>query len=335
MMLRQKRNVLIAYLCAMAETGTDIVRAAQLLKEGRLVAIPTETVYGLAANALNEKAVLAIFEAKKRPHFDPLIIHVPTVESAAKYALLNDPQLTRLAHAFWPGPLTLLLPKKQLVPDLVTSGLNRVAVRVPAHSLTQQLLGLIDFPLAAPSANPFGYVSPTEASHVNAQLGQEVDYIVDGGSCSVGLESTIAGMENGELCVYRLGGLTQEQLEEVAGPVKLLLNNSSNPSAPGQLKSHYAPRKPLFVGELRDLETQFEGKKRAALCYGKQNDLQSELIFNLSEAANLNEAAINLFRFMRLADESDAEVVLCQPLPEKGLGRAMNDRLKRAAVKTA
>jgi len=335
MMLRQKRNVLIAYLCAMAETGTDIVRAAQLLKEGRLVAIPTETVYGLAANALNEKAVLAIFEAKKRPHFDPLIIHVPTVESAAKYALLNDPQLTRLAHAFWPGPLTLLLPKKQLVPDLVTSGLNRVAVRVPAHPLTQQLLGLIDFPLAAPSANPFGYVSPTEASHVNAQLGQEVDYIVDGGSCSVGLESTIAGMENGELCVYRLGGLTQEQLEEVAGPVKLLLNNSSNPSAPGQLKSHYAPRKPLFVGELQDLETQFEGKKRAVLCYGKQNDLQSELVFNLSEAANLNEAAINLFRFMRLADESDAEVVLCQPLPEKGLGRAMNDRLKRAAVKTA
>lgn len=335
MMLRQKRNVLIAYLCAMAETGTDIARAAQLLKEGRLVAIPTETVYGLAANALNEKAVLAIFEAKKRPHFDPLIIHVPTVESAAKYALLNDPQLTRLAHAFWPGPLTLLLPKKQLVPDLVTSGLNRVAVRVPAHPLTQQLLGLIDFPLAAPSANPFGYVSPTEAHHVNAQLGQEVDYIVDGGSCSVGLESTIAGMENGELCVYRLGGLTQEQLEEVAGPVKLLLNNSSNPSAPGQLKSHYAPRKPLFVGELRDLETQFEGKKRAVLCYGKQNDLQSELVFNLSEAASLYEAAINLFRFMRLADESDAEVVLCQPLPEKGLGRAMNDRLKRAAVKTA
>jgi L-threonylcarbamoyladenylate synthase len=171
-----------------AEIGKNIDFVADLLLKGKLVAIPTETVYGLAANALNEKAVLSIFEAKQRPFFDPLIIHLADIESVCEYAELKDERLKKLAKTFWPGPLTLLLPKKDNVPDIVTSGLERVAVRIPNHTLTLELLKKINIPLAAPSANPFGYVSPTEPDHVNDQLGDKIDYILDGGICNIGLE---------------------------------------------------------------------------------------------------------------------------------------------------
>lgn len=317
----------------MAETGKNTDLAAKYLLDGKLVAIPTETVYGLAANALNPDAVLSVFDAKKRPHFDPLIIHVTDTAMASEYALFNDDRLHLLAQKFWPGPLTLLLPKKDIIPDLVTSGLNRVAVRIPDHALTMQLLQTIKLPLAAPSANPFGYVSPTEPRHVEKQLGDKIAYILDGGVCKVGLESTIVGLEDEKICVYRLGGLAIEDIEKITGTVELRVNHSSNPSAPGQLKSHYAPRKPLYFGDSELLLQKFDSKKCALISFGAiPKSIDTHLIYNLSATGNLNEAAINLFRFLREADESDAEIVICQKLPETGLGRAINDRLTRASV---
>lgn len=316
----------------MAEIGKNTDRAAELLLAGKLVAIPTETVYGLAANALNETAILSVFEAKQRPFFDPLIIHVPSLEAAENYAVFNDERLLKLAQTFWPGPLTLLLPKKDLIPDVVTSGLKEVAVRVPDHALTLQLLEKINVPLAAPSANPFSYVSPTEPSHVEKQLGSKIDYILDGGKCSVGLESTIVGIENNAVCVFRLGGLAVEEIEKIIGPVQLSINHSSNPKAPGQLKSHYAPKKKLLVGDLKSLIETHTGKRIAILCFGEEKySDRNFLIYNLSPNKDLNRAALNLFKFLRLADDSDADLVICETLPEIGLGRAINDRLRRAS----
>jgi L-threonylcarbamoyladenylate synthase len=319
----------------MAETGSNLDQAAALLMSGRLVAIPTETVYGLAANALNETAVLNIFKAKERPFFDPLIIHVHSLEAAGKYAVFHDARLEALARAFWPGPLTLLLPKKDLIPAIVTSGLAQVAVRVPRHPLCLELLKKTDLPLAAPSANPFGYVSPTEPAHVERQLGGRIDYILDGGPASVGIESTIVGVEDGQVCVFRLGGLAVEELEKICGPVTLRINHSSDPKAPGQLKNHYAPRKPLFTGQRDTLLKAHASRKIALIGFGPglPEPQAALLVFNLSETGDLTEAALNLFRFLRQADESEAEVVICELLPEQGLGRAINDRLKRAAVK--
>lgn len=318
----------------MAEIGKNTNYAADLLLKGQLVAIPTETVYGLAANALDEKAVLSIFEAKQRPFFDPLIIHVSSLEAAKVYAKFVDERLEKLATTFWPGPLTLLLPKKEIVPALVTSGLEQVAVRVPNHPLTLELLHKINFPLAAPSANPFGYVSPTEPMHVEKQLGDKIKYILDGGYASVGIESTIVGNEDGLLCVFRLGGLAIEEIEKVVGKVELRMNHSSNPKAPGQLKNHYSPKKPLFIGDLQELTNKYEGKSISVICFGEEIITHSSVeIFNLSKSKNLNEAALNLFKFLRLADESESELVVCEYLPEEGLGKAINDRLKRAAAK--
>jgi L-threonylcarbamoyladenylate synthase len=317
----------------MAQKGTSISKAVELLSSGELVAIPTETVYGLAANALDQKAVLQIFSAKQRPFFDPLIVHVASFDEAKKYAEFNDARLTDLAKKFWPGPLTILLPKKDLLPDLVTSGLSRVGIRVPGHDLSLQLLRVLPFPLAAPSANPFGYVSPTEPQHVEDQLGEKVSYILDGGASRVGLESTIVGIENDELCVYRLGGLEIEKIEKLAGPVRLALNTSSDPKAPGQLKNHYAPRTPLEVGDIDSLLAKYKGKKIALLSMGeKKYDAEHIISFNLSPRSDLNEAAVNLFKFLRLADQSAAEIVIAEKVKDEGLGAAINDRLKRAAA---
>lgn len=245
----------------MAEIGKDIKKSAALLTEGQLVAIPTETVYGLAGNALDENAVLQIFKAKNRPKFDPLIVHLPGIEQIHNYVEFIPDELKALAEAFWPGPLTLLLPKKSIIPDLVTSGLGKVGVRVPNHPLTRSLLDLVDFPLAAPSANPFGYISPTSASHVAHHLGDKLSYILDGGSCDVGLESTIVGMEQGQVIIYRLGGISVSEIEKLVGNVLILPQSSSNPQSPGMLKSHYAPRKPMVLGNLDELMQQYQNEK--------------------------------------------------------------------------
>ena len=325
----EKPNIVYLHI---AQIGNNIKQATQLLTQGKLVAIPTETVYGLAANALNEKAVLAVFEAKQRPQFDPLIIHLPSINKVELYADWNDERLRKLAEKFWPGPLTILFPKKNLIPGIVTSGLSQVAIRVPNHPLTLELLNKINFPLAAPSANPFGYISPTSAEHVNKQLGNKIDYILDGGECAVGLESTIVGLEDGKICVYRLGGLPIEEIEKIIGKVELKINSSSNPKVPGQLKSHYAPSKPFLLGNIEELITANKNKKIAVICFGENNFTGDNLIiYNLSQSKSLNEAALNLFKFLREADESDADLIIAQNLPDEGLGKAINDRLKRAA----
>lgn len=322
------------YLCAMSIIGTDIILAKKALEAAQLVGIPTETVYGLAANALNEQAVLSVFSAKNRPFFDPLIVHIAGIEQLGLYTEAVDPRLLRLAESFWPGPLTLLLPKKEIVPGIVTSGLPRVAIRVPNHPLSLALLKNLSFPLAAPSANPFGYVSPTTAQHVQAQMGDKVAYILDGGACEVGLESTIVGLEENKLCVYRLGGLSIEAIEQVAGKVEMALNVSSDPRAPGQLKNHYAPRKPLYLGDVTRLAKEHAGKKIALIEFGKHSySFHIQARFQLSETENLQEAALNLFSALRLADESDADIVLVSPVAEQDLGRAINDRLRRASVR--
>lgn len=319
----------------MSLIGKNITFAAELLRQHQLVGIPTETVYGLAGNALSEQAILSIFEVKQRPFFDPLILHVSSIEKVEQYAVWNDERLKKLAGHIWPGPLTVLLPKKSNVPDLITAGSALVAVRVPKQSLTLQLLNELDFPLAAPSANPFGYISPTSAIHVEKQLGGKIGYILNGGDCEVGLESTIVGIENGLVCVYRLGGLSVMDIEKIIGDVHLQLNQSSNPKAPGQLKSHYAPRKPIV--EASEFEYKKQANKRIGyLGFGALPayfNSGKEVHYNLSEKSDLKEAAINLFRYLRLLDDSEVDVILAERVPEEGLGLAINDRLKRAMAK--
>ncbi|MBI3519077.1 MAG: threonylcarbamoyl-AMP synthase [Bacteroidetes bacterium] len=317
----------------MAEIGKDILKAKDYLEKGQLVAIPTETVYGLAANALDAIAAAKIFEAKERPTFDPLIVHTHSLQEVYHFATVIHPSLLTLAETYWPGPLTLLLPKKAIIPDLVTSGLDRVAVRIPDHPLTLQLLAQLAFPLAAPSANPFGYISPTTAEHVYKQLGYKIPYILDGGPCAVGLESTIVGEENGEIIIYRLGGLSIDDIEAVVGKVTVQLNQSSNPKAPGQLKSHYAPKKPVYIGDVNELLQEHQNKRVGVLVFGETDvSKNNTLIKNLSPSKNYREAAANLFSFLRELDESDVDMIIGEFLPETNLGLAINDRLKRAAA---
>jgi L-threonylcarbamoyladenylate synthase len=319
----------------MAVINQDIQVAKELLNAQELVAIPTETVYGLAANALSVDAVMKIFEVKNRPTFDPLIIHVPSIDAAHQYVEAFPEALLKLAKRFWPGPLTLLLPKKEIIPDLVTSGLETVAVRVPAHPLTLQLLASLPFPLAAPSANPFGYISPTQPEHVQNQLGDKIGLILDGGECQVGLESTIVGIENGVITVYRLGGLSIGEIEAEVGKVQVLSHSSSNPKSPGMLKSHYSPLKPLIIGDLSKLiaSYQAQGKSFGVLSFCHEHaGLSDSKQIVLSKTSSFAEAAKKLFASLRTLDSQDVSVILTELLPEEGLGRAINDRLKRAAA---
>jgi L-threonylcarbamoyladenylate synthase len=320
----------------MAEITQDIARVAAALRNGQLAAIPTETVYGLSGNALDQRAVAGIFEAKQRPSFDPLIMHLPDIRAASRYVTSFPDVLQTLAERFWPGPLTLLLPRTPVVPDLVTSGLPRVALRVPSHPVALALLQQLDFPLAAPSANPFGYISPTSAAHVQAQLGDRIPLILDGGPCSVGIESTIVGMEDGSPCIYRLGGLAIDDIETVAGPVKIQAHSSSRPAAPGLLEQHYAPATPFLVGDRTALARDYlaQGLRVAALGYQAPiADVPEQDQRLLSPAGDLREAASNLFAALREMDALGADVIVAELLPEQGLGLAINDRLRRAAAR--
>lgn len=318
----------------MAEIGKDISKAKELLERGELVAIPTETVYGLAGNALNVAAIAKIFATKNRPHFDPLIVHVSHFNSINSFASAIPEKAKQLAQEFLPGPLTLLLKRKKIIPDLVTSGLETVGIRCPNHELTLNLLKELSYPLAAPSANPFGYISPTKASHVNDQLGDKIKYILDGGDCEVGIESTIVGFENDKAIIYRLGGLSIEKIESVIGEVEIHLNSSSNPKAPGQLKSHYAPTKNLLVGNLDSLAKAHRGKKIGILSFKKIiPDFPITNQKQLSPTGDLMIAAQNLFAHLRKLDQLDIEFIIAEEVPDIGLGRAINDRLQRASVR--
>jgi L-threonylcarbamoyladenylate synthase len=321
----------------MAAIGTNITVAKELLEAGQLVAIPTETVYGLAANALNDDAVLKIFEAKNRPQFDPLIVHSDTVEKINSFVTDFPQKAQQLAQAFWPGPLTLLLPKKSIISDLVTSGLDTVAVRIPNHRLTLDLLAQLPFPLAAPSANPFGYISPTSAQHVQNQLDTKLDYILDGGECTVGIESTIVGFDGAEAIIYRLGGISVEAIEAVIGKVSVQSHSSSNPKAPGMLKSHYAPRKSLVIrsaeaGQWSVVSGQWS-LSVGFLAFRQPSPLlpiENQRI--LSPSGDFGEAAKNLFAYLRQLDDLDIDLIYAELLPEENIGRAINDRIRRAAA---
>ena len=314
------------------EIGTDIERAATLIHQGGLVAIPTETVYGLAANALDPVAVTRIFEAKERPFFDPLIVHVADVSWLSRIVTEFPLQARQLAERFWPGPLTLVLPKTSVVPDLVTSGLDQVGVRIPHHPMALALLNACLVPLAAPSANLFGRISPTTAAHVAEQLSDRIDYILDGGPCTVGVESTVVRLLPGP-SLLRPGGIAFEDLTAVVGPVTVLASTdqpSDLPqSAPGMLPQHYAPRTRLIVES---------GQGRANHGrWGRLNFREAKQGFPiadqevLSPAGDLKEAAMNFFAALRRLDALGLDGIIAESFPETGLGRALNDRLRRAA----
>ncbi len=319
----------------MAEIGLDVALAASLLKQERVVAIPTETVYGLAGNALSARALAQIYTVKNRPSFNPLIMHSSALERLAPY-LKNVPALAhQLAHQFWPGPLTLLLEKTALVPDMVTAGSARVAVRVPRHSLTQQLLAALNFPLAAPSANPSGYVSPTTTAHVAEQLGEKIPYILDGGPCTVGVESTIIGFENGRVVVYRWGGVTQEELQQCVGAATPVVFHTTNAAtlAPGMLASHYAPRQPVVVGDLADLLNRYPVDQVGLLTFcDTYPQVAAQRQVALSPNADLAEAAQRLFAALRYLEKLPVSHILAETVPNRGIGKAINDRLRRAAA---
>ena len=319
----------------MAEIGKDIHRAKAVLDAGGLVAIPTETVYGLAGNALDEEVVAKIFEAKNRPSFDPLIVHTDSLEKIRSFTKSIPTQAEQLASKFWPGPITLLVEKQALVPDLTTSGLNSVACRVPEHQLTLKLLSTLDYPLAAPSANPFGYVSPTSAQHVNDQLGDKVDYILDGES-QVGIESTIISFIDERPKVLRLGGLSVEDIEGEIGQVDVALHSSSKPSAPGMLKSHYAPRKTIVLLNEVKLHDITDYSEFGAIMFQQQiAELPNDNQLVLSKSGDVKEAAKNLFKFLReLDNRSHIQTIFTEYVPNEGLGRALNDRIKRATTKS-
>ena len=314
----------------MAETGTDISIARGLLQKGDLVAVPTETVYGLAGNALDVDSVARIFEVKNRPSFDPLIVHIYDFSQLSKYVMNVPPQAERLAKHFWPGAITLLLRKRSIIPDLVTSGLDTVGVRCPKHPMTQNLLKTLDFPLAAPSANPFGFVSPTKASHVIEQLGAKIKYVLDGGPSAIGIESTIVGFDNNKTIVHRLGGISVEEIEEVVGDVEVITSPTALKS-PGQLKSHYSPSKKMFVADLTKAVEMVDLERVAILSFKDDYKTAHQVI--LSPTGDLIEAAKNLFDALRRLDKMPVDLIIAELVPEEGIGRAVNDRLRRASAK--
>jgi L-threonylcarbamoyladenylate synthase len=312
----------------LAPGAAGIARAAELLRGGRLVAFPTETVYGLGADARNGRAVAGIFEAKGRPRFNPLIVHVTGLAAAARLVELRR-AARRLAQAFWPGPLTLVAPMRADagIADLVTAGLPTLAVRVPAHPLARALLEAFGGPVAAPSANPSGQVSPTTAAHVIKALGGRIAGILDGGACPVGLESTIVGFDGDRPVLLRPGGLAVEAIEQALG-CKVSLEHGDTITAPGQLTSHYAPgaRLRLHVAQPEPGE--------AWLGFGPDPSGITGPTLNLSPGGDLTEAAANLFAHLRALDAmlKEGGTVAVASVPEHGLGRAINDRLARAAA---
>jgi L-threonylcarbamoyladenylate synthase len=312
-------------------TATDeaIRRAGGALVRGEIVAFPTETVYGLGANALYGAAVAKVFAAKARPRFNPLIVHVRGLEEAERYAVFND-TARRLAEAFWPGPLTLVLRRRAPCPiaDLVSAGLDTVALRTPAHKVARALLEAAKLPIAAPSANRFGCLSPTTADHVEAELDGIPHMILDGGPCPLGIESTVLGTAGDNVTLLRAGSLLREAIEETLGQ-KLAAAKSDVPIvSPGRLESHYAPRTPLRL----DASQPRDGE--ALLAFGPKAPAFDGPMLNLSPRGDLNEAAANFFASLRALDAAGASAIAIMPIPGHGPGEAINDRLRRAAAET-
>lgn len=305
-----------------AVNASEIAQAARILRDGGLVAFPTETVYGLGADATSDRAVARVYEAKGRPSFNPLIVHVPDLAAAEKLGEFAE-DARRLAATFWPGPLTIVVPRRKECPVsmLASAGLPSLALRVPAHLIAQALLKAVDRPVVAPSANPSGRMSPTTAAHVRVGLGGKVDFILDGGPCAVGVESTIVGFLGDAPEFLRPGGIAREEIERVMGHKLAKARATDTPVAPGQLESHYAPHAQLRL----DAETPRPGE--IYLGFGERDGER-----NLSRSGDLVEAAANLFRMLHELDETGAKSIAVAPIPHQGLGEAINDRLRRAAA---
>lgn len=309
-------------------TPQGLARAGEALRDGDLVAFPTETVYGLGGDATNDRAVAAIFAAKGRPQFNPLIVHVPDLEAGQAVAVFDD-RAVELAQQFWPGPLTLVLPRR---PEaglslLVSAGLDSVAVRVPNHPVGQALLKAAGRPIAAPSANRSGAVSPTTPHHVIESLGDRIRMVVAGGKCPVGLESTVLDLTGAVPVLLRPGAVLREEIEQLIGPIQISAGDPTAPKSPGQLESHYAPNAAVRLNA-----TSAEDDE-AFLTFGPDRFMRGgKARLNLSPQGDLNEAAANLFAHLRQLDQEGARAIAVMPIPDEGLGVAINDRLRRAAA---
>ncbi|WP_339730140.1 L-threonylcarbamoyladenylate synthase [uncultured Gimesia sp.] len=321
------------------EITRDIGAGADLIRQGELVAFATETVYGLGANALNPEAVARIFEVKQRPHFDPLIVHISNIQYLDELTYGLTEQARKLAEQFWPGPLTLVLPKRKKIPDLVTSGLDSVAIRIPAHPIARQLLEAAELPIAAPSANKFGCLSPTQASHVAEQLGSEIKLILEGGACAVGVESTVIQCTGEVPVLLRPGGISLEEIEGCVGEVRLAQiedhAEAKSPLSPGMLPKHYAPRTRLTIADqLSDVP--IEGSKGLLSLFSLEETFLKDCQFSareiLSPSGDLKIAAARLFTALRNLDAAGVDHIIALRMPEEGLGRTINNRLERAAA---
>lgn len=307
-----------------------IKEGAAIIQKGGLVAFPTETVYGLGASAFNPQAVARIFEVKQRPRFDPIIVHIANFDEIKKLWAEIDERVWRLVEKFWPGPLTLVLPKSEIVPDIVTAGLETVAVRMPSHPVALELIKEAKVPIAAPSANLFGCLSPTTAEHVAEQIGERIDLIIDGGRCPVGVESTVLELVD-EPVVLRPGGVPIEEIERIIGKVKIAAP-SLKPKAPGQLPRHYSPRTPLKIIKEKDFQIP-TGVKAGLLAFKPpEGELPFEVVEVLSKTGDLREAACNLFSCLHKLDKAGLDIIYAEPVPEVGLGRAIMDRLRKAST---
>ena len=306
--------------------GTAIEKAVDHIRAGRLIAFPTETVYGLGADATNADAVATIFDVKERPTFNPLIIHVANAQAAEELVIFDD-RARALAEVFWPGALTLVLPRKPDCPvsPLAGAGLNTLAIRVPAHELALAFLKAVDLPIAAPSANRSGTVSPTTAAHVRESLGNTVEMILDDGPCQIGLESTIIDLTVEVPCLLRAGGIITELLERQLGQLQIVAGDDTSPKAPGMLTRHYATNIPLRMDALELCDGE------ALLAFGDTTLGPAPAICNLSLGGDLKEAAANLFGMMRQLDRPEYTGIAVMAIPDTGLGRAINDRLRRAS----
>ncbi|WP_430815123.1 L-threonylcarbamoyladenylate synthase [Carboxylicivirga sp. RSCT41] len=308
----------------MLDTNLDI--AARYIKDGKLVAIPTETVYGLGANALDPLAVAKIFELKERPSFDPLIVHIADLDQLNKLTSGPDERILKLAEKFWPGPLTIVMPKSDIVSDIVTSGLPTVGIRMPDNKVALELIKRSGCPIAAPSANKFGRISPTTAEHVRKQL-PDVDYILDGGKTTVGIESTIIKLTDKGFQILRNGIITQEELEQV---VPFDGNSEIDKlSAPGMLKSHYSPKKRFLIAD--NVSSDLDRSKAGLISFTGNLEGSFKKVINVSKANDLREYAVNMFEAMHtFEDDKEIDVIIAEPVEEQGIGKAIMDRLRKA-----
>ena len=311
---------------------SDLNQVKTALINGDIIALPTETVYGLAANIYLDSALEKVFKLKKRPSYNPLIVHISNAGILEQIAKNIPAKARELANVFWPGPLTLVLEKQDQIPNRITAGKPTVAVRVPNHPIALQLLESLNFPLAAPSANPFGSLSPTSAKHVALYFKEEINFILDGGPCFCGLESTIIGFENDKPILYRHGAISIEEIEKIIGPIKIKNQNSKNPSAPGMLTRHYAPKTQIQINEDISLAlAQNPNKKIGVLSFRKNKKIKTEIHQEvLSISGDLNEASKNLYAALHRLDQMNLDLIISSFFPEKGLGKTINDRLKRA-----